>query len=194
MACADGARGSGKRVVNTRTRPQGKQNTDAPAGEAARRRCLGQRPGPQTHFTVNTAEIRKALTRRETGRFSSTLVCDSRPYPLRACSMSVSSFTTCGRHFGQYVLIMSISSDNEHYNAGLICFCESRLFLFPARGVRRPVYTVRWHAVHDALGPSGRAHEAGTRLHACFFRLLTEQDSSRTTASKTKPRTLRDAT
>lgn len=108
--------------------PQGKQNTDAPAGEAARRRCLGQRPGPQTHFTVNTAEIRKALTRRETGRFSSTLVCDSRPYPLRACSMSVSSFTTCGRHFGQYVLIMSISSNNEHYNAGLICFCESRLF------------------------------------------------------------------
>ena len=142
---------------------------------------------PVTHFTVNTAEIRKALTRRETGHFSSTLVRDSRPYPLRACSMSVSSFTTCGRHFGQYVLIMSISSDNEHYNAGLICFCESRLFLFPARGDQYTPYTVRWHAVHDALGPSGRAHEAGTRLHACFFRLLTEQDSSRTTASKTKP-------
>ena len=129
MACADGARGSGKRVVNTRTRPRGSRIRTRPQGKQPAVGACGAAPRfPVTHFTVNTAEIRKALTRRETGRFSSTLVCDSRPYPLRACSMSVSSFTTCGRHFGQYVLIMSISSDNEHYNAGLICFCESRLF------------------------------------------------------------------
>jgi hypothetical protein len=48
MACADGARGSGKRVVNTRTRPQQGSSPPGP--------CGAERPGPQTHFTVNTAD------------------------------------------------------------------------------------------------------------------------------------------